>query len=106
MPDTARWSSGGDWGRWGRQVLNRLRASLRDRSSSTLLWVSGATALGQALNIVSGPLVARMLQPRGRGEYATASSAVLLIGILAAGGLPVAVVRAVSSSGAPARDVL
>jgi PST family polysaccharide transporter len=71
-----------------------------------MMWVTGATVLGQALNVVSGPLVARMLEPRGRGEYATASSVVVFVGIVAAGGFPVAVVRAVSSSGAAARDVL
>lgn len=90
-----------------RRVLrDRLRSSVLARSSSTMAWVGGATILGQALNVVSGPLVARMLEPRGRGEYATASSVVVFVGIVAAGGFPVAVVRAVSSSGAAARDVL
>lgn len=90
-----------------RQVLGeRLRSSVLGRSPSMMVWVGGATVLGQALNVVSGPLVARMLEPRGRGEYATASSVVIFVGIVAAGGFPVAVVRAVSSSGAPARDVL
>jgi len=78
----------------------------RERSRSFLLSVAGATIVVQLLTIVSGPLLARMLGPAGRGEVALVLAIVVLGALPAAGGLPTALSRTVGEARAPARDVV
>lgn len=66
-----------------------------------------AVGLGvQLLTILSGPLVARMIGPNGRGQMVLVTLAASLCAIVGTGGLPAAIARTVAASGAPARDVL
>lgn len=76
------------------------------RSGSFLFSVAGATLLVQFFTIASGPLLARMLGPSGRGEVALVLAIVVLCALPAAGGLPTAIARTVGASGAAARDVV
>lgn len=78
----------------------------RERSSSFLLSVAGATLVIQFLTLASGPLLARMLGPSGRGEVAVVLATIVLCGLVGAGGLPTAAARLVGEAGSPARDVL
>ena len=60
----------------------------------------------QVLNVASGPLVAHMLGPTGRGELATVMVVAILCSQVAFGGFPAAVSHAVAVAKAPALDVL
>lgn len=74
--------------------------------ASVFLSVLGAGLVLQALTLASGPLVARMLGPEGRGDMATVTAVSLLCAQLAVGGLPAAVSKLVAEAGGPARSVL
>lgn len=68
--------------------------------------IVGVGLVMQALTLLSGPLLARMLGPTGRGEVATALSVALVCSMLASVSLDRGISRFVARSGAPARDVL
>jgi len=76
------------------------------RSRSVFVSVAGTTLFIQLCTLLSGPLLARMLGPAGRGEMAMVLAIVVLCSLPAAGGLPSAIARAVGESGNPARDVV
>lgn len=75
------------------------------RNSAFLSIAAGGLGL-QMLNLVSGPLVARMLGPDGRGEMAIVTVISLLCSQLGMGGLPAAIAHSVGAAKAPARDAL
>jgi len=60
----------------------------------------------QLLTVLSGPLVARMLGPEGRGLMGLLIAIALLCSLVGVGGLPAAIAHAVAVAGAPARDVV
>lgn len=66
----------------------------------------GSGLLVQALSLASGPLVARMLGPVGRGEMALVIVVAVLFSVLGSGGLPAAISHVVAAAHAPARDVV
>jgi O-antigen/teichoic acid export membrane protein len=68
--------------------------------------IVGVGLFMQALTLLSGPLLARMLGPTGRGEVATALSVALICSMLASVSLDRGISRFVARSGGPARDVL
>jgi O-antigen/teichoic acid export membrane protein len=59
----------------------------------------------QLLTVISGPVVARMLGPDGRGEVALVTIVALIVSLVSVGGLPAAISHAVAAAEAPARDV-
>ena len=64
-----------------------------------------ATGLGvQLLTVVSGPIVARMLGPEGRGQLALITTVALIVCAVAVGSLAQAISHAVASVGGAARD--
>lgn len=91
-----------------REPTKRLRSApvLRRRGSRAFLALA-ATGIGvQLLTLVSGPLVARMLGPHGRGALALVFVISLICTLMATGGLPAAIAHLVAKAGAPARDAL
>lgn len=76
------------------------------RSRSLFVSVAGTTLFIQLCTLLSGPLLARMLGPAGRGEMAMVLAIVVLCSLPAAGGLPSAIAKAIGESGSPARDVV
>ena len=60
----------------------------------------------QLLTVVSGPLVARMLGPDGRGQMVLVTVVAMLCCLAAVGGLPSAIAHTVAVSGHAARDVV
>ena len=86
--------------------MTSLRQFRPGRGRLDLLLISGGAVTAQLLTLVSGPLVARMLGPDGRGQLALIFVISRMTAMLAAGGLPVAVAHAVGSARAPARDVI
>jgi O-antigen/teichoic acid export membrane protein len=65
-----------------------------------------AAGLGiQALTLVTGPLVARLLGPQGRGEMVTVTIVSLVCAQGVAGGLRNAIAHFVAASGSAAKDV-
>jgi O-antigen/teichoic acid export membrane protein len=65
-----------------------------------------ATGVGvQLLTVASGPVVARMLGPHGRGQLALITTVSLIVCAVAVGSLAQAVAHAVASSNGAARDV-
>ena len=60
----------------------------------------------QALLVASGPLVARMLGPDGRGQLAIVTVVMLVCAQFGVGGLPAAISHTVAKAHAPAREVL
>ena len=60
----------------------------------------------QLLTLASGPLVARLLGPEGRGELATAMAVAVLVSVVSAGGIPTAIAYTIGRTGATARDAL
>lgn len=80
--------------------------SQTERSRSVLFSVAGSIVVVQFLTLLSGPLLARMLGPTGRGELAMVLAIVVLCALPGAGGLPSAIAKAVGEAGGPARDVI
>ncbi|MEV7398341.1 lipopolysaccharide biosynthesis protein [Aeromicrobium sp. NPDC092404] len=60
----------------------------------------------QLLTVASGPLVARMIGPEGRGQMVMVMLVAMLGALAGVGSLSPAIAHAVGSSGAPARDVV
>jgi len=82
------------------------RTGIRGRGIAAFLSIA-ATGFGiQVLTVLSGPMVARMLGPEGRGLMGLMVAIGLFCSLLGVGGLPAAIARAVAASGAPARDVV
>ncbi|GAA4820423.1 hypothetical protein GCM10025786_29920 [Nocardioides caeni] len=80
--------------------------SVRSRGLAAFLSIA-ATGFGiQILTVLSGPLVARMLGPDGRGLMGMLVAVALLCSLLGVGGLPAAIAHAVAAKDAPARDVV
>lgn len=78
----------------------------RSRGFAAFLSIA-ATGFGiQVLTVLSGPMVARMLGPDGRGLMGMLVAVALLCSLIGVGGLPAAIAHTVAASGAPARDVV
>lgn len=73
---------------------------------SHLVGLVAVGIIGQALNVVSGPLVARMLGPSGRGEVATILAIALVSNQLGMTSLGRGIARVVSMHDGTARDVV
>lgn len=73
---------------------------------SHLVGLVAVGVIGQALNVVSGPLVARMLGPSGRGQVATILAIALVVNQFGMTSLGRGVSRVVSMHHEPARDVV
>lgn len=85
--------------------------SPRSAGARVFLLAAGGGLLVQALTLASGPLLARMLGPEGRGEFALAMTLTVLCGLVGLLGLPVAIAHAVAgararTASASARDLL
>ena len=78
----------------------------RQRGLNAFASIAAAGVGIQLLTVASGPLVARMLGPDGRGQMVTVSVVSALCSLLGMGGLPAAISHTVAKAGAPARDVL
>ena len=78
----------------------------RQRGRAVFASIAAAGLGIQLLTVASGPLVARMLGPDGRGQMVTVSVVAALCSLLGMGGLPAAISHSVAKAGAPARDVL
>lgn len=78
----------------------------RQRGLTAFTTVAAAGLGIQLLTLASGPLVARMLGPDGRGQMVTVSVISVLCALLGMGGMPAALSHTVAKAGAPARDVL
>ena len=85
---------------WGERVSSR--QWIRSDFSS----IVGVGILFQVLTVVSGPLVARMLGPDGRGAVTMVMVVATLCGQLAVSSLSRGISHAVAQAHAPARDVL
>src|SRR3954453_19047186 len=68
--------------------------------------IVGVGILFQALTVVSGPLVARMLGPHGRGALTMVMVIATLFGQLAVSSLSRGVAHSVAQAHGPAREVL
>lgn len=68
--------------------------------------IAGAGLGIQLLTVLSGPLVARMLGPEGRGDMVMITVITLLCSLLGVGGLPAAIAHTVAAAHAPSRDVV
>lgn len=84
----------------------KLEYGNRQRGLVAFVSIAAAGVGIQLLSVASGPLVARMLGPDGRGQMVTVSVASVLCSLLGSGGLPSAISHAVAKRGAPARDIL
>lgn len=62
--------------------------------------------LCQLMLLVSGPVVARMLGPEGRGTLGLVILVTTIIGLLVTGGLPAAVAKATAEGSLPGRDAI
>lgn len=76
------------------------------RRGAAFLSVAFTGVATQAVTAVSGPLVARMLGPDGRGEMVLVSVVAMMASQLGVGGLPMAISHAVASAGRPALEVV
>ena len=77
-----------------------------NRRGSAFVSVAFTGLATQGITAVSGPLVARMLGPGGRGEMVLVSVLALMACQLGVGGLPMAIAHTVASAGRSARDVV
>lgn len=68
--------------------------------------VAAFTIFIQILSVSSGPVIARMLGPTERGQFAAAIGVSTLVSIVTAGGMPSAIVYFVGVTGASGRSVL
>jgi O-antigen/teichoic acid export membrane protein len=90
---------------WMTAPPEQSRASGRIPGGLKALLSIAATGLGvQLLTVVSGPVVARMLGPEGRGQLALITTVALIVCAVAVGSLAQAVAHAVASVGGAARD--
>lgn len=78
----------------------------RSRGLTAFASIAAGGLVIQLLTAASGPLVARMLGPAGRGQMVTITVVAILASQLGMGGLPAAIAHAVARAGAPARDVV
>jgi O-antigen/teichoic acid export membrane protein len=83
-----------------------LKHRLRAGGARAILSIALAGVGVQLLTFLSGPLVARMLGPDGRGLMVMVVVVASLFSSLGVGGLPAAASHTVGSSGAASRDVL
>lgn len=82
-------------------------AKVRQRGGIRTFLSIAVTGFGvQLLTVVSGPLVARMLGPDGRGQMVLVTVVSMLCCLAAVGGLPSAIAHTVAVSGHAARDVV
>ena len=75
-------------------------------TTSTIVSIAATGLIFQLLSVISGPLVARLLGPEGRGQLAVLMVVILICTQIGMGALPAAIAHAVATSGAPARDAL
>ena len=87
-------------------VAGRLRHRLRVGGARAIVSIALAGVGVQLLTFLSGPLVARMLGPEGRGLMVMVVVVASLFSSLGVGGLPAAASHAVGASGGAARDAL
>lgn len=81
-------------------------ASRRGGGLRAFLSIAAAGFGVQLLTVASGPLVARMIGPDGRGEMVMVMLVAMLGALFGVGGLIPAISHAIGASGAPARDVV
>lgn len=81
-------------------------ARFAGRGGLAFLLVAGTGVITQGITAISGPLVARLLGPDGRGEMVLITVVALMASQLAVGGLPVAIAHTVGSSRRTARDAV
>jgi O-antigen/teichoic acid export membrane protein len=81
-------------------------ATRRNGGLRAFLSIAAAGFGVQLLTVASGPLVARMIGPDGRGQMVMVMLVAMLGSLAGVGGLTPAVAHAVGASGAPARDVV
>lgn len=86
--------------------LGRLTRRLRAGGARAIFSIALAGVGVQVLTFLSGPLVARMLGPDGRGLMVMVVVAASLFSALGVGGLPAAASHAVGAAGGASRDVL
>ncbi|GAB3855578.1 hypothetical protein GCM10028801_11420 [Nocardioides maradonensis] len=70
------------------------------------MFVVGGGMANQALTFISGPLIARILGPTGRGEVVSVLAVSLIASQVVLASLPGAISRAVAASHAPALDAV
>lgn len=76
------------------------------RGGMEFMSIAAAGVGVQLLTLISGPLVARMLGPNGRGEMVMITVITLLCSLIGVGGLPAAIAHTIGTAHAPARDVV
>ncbi len=79
---------------------------VRKRRIPDAAYVIGAGVANQALTLISGPIIARMLGPAGRGEVVTVLAVALLASQFMLSALGGAISRSVAAAHAPARDTV
>ncbi len=87
-------------------VAGRLVQRLRAGGARSIVSIAMAGVGVQVLTFLSGPLVARMLGPDGRGLMVMVVVVASLFSALGVGGLPAAASHAIGSAGGASRDVL
>src|SRR5688572_25030799 len=87
-------------------AAGRLTHRLRAGGARAIFSIALAGVGVQVLTFLSGPLVARMLGPDGRGLMVMVVVAASLFSALGVGGLPAAASHAVGAAGGASRDVL
>ena len=87
-------------------AAGRLTHRLRAGGGRAIVSIAMAGVGVQVLTFLSGPLVARMLGPDGRGLMVMVVVVASLFSALGVGGLPAAASHAVGSAGGSSRDVL
>lgn len=89
-----------------RATTGKRMGVLRLRRGSAFASVACTGLATQAITAVSGPLVARMLGPDGRGEMVLVLVVAFMVSQIGVGGLPMAIAHTVAVARQPARNVV